>query len=258
MSRQSIRQVYWSALAAWQRRWRPSQKVISPHPWMDAIKRIIPADQEKVVYVDGGAHDGAMAKTFSQAFEQLQVHAFEPNGDLFPALEANLADIPGTRNQAALGASSGQMSMYINQSPMTSSLLPRSDYAEKYFDEVTRIKETRTIPVTTLDEWYASAKPGRVDILKLDLQGYEVEALRGATQLLADGVRCVYAEVNFVPLYDNSALFGDVDAIMRQNGYRLFNLYNLATKEQDWQLNGADALYVPDDKACCATSRKAA
>ena len=253
-----IKQAYWSALATWQRCWRPQERVLSPHPWMDAIERFIPPDQEKVVYVDGGAHDGTMAKKFLDRFAQLEVYAFEPNSDLFPKLEANLADVPGNCFAAALAAQSGQTTMYINQSPMTSSLLGRSNYSERYFDQFTRTKEVRTIEVTTLDDWFDYENPGQVDILKLDLQGYEAQALRGGRRLLDKGIRCIYTEVNFVPLYEGSALFGDVDSILRQHGYRLHNLYNLATKEQDWQLNGGDALYVLDRTPSASTLRKAA
>lgn len=256
-----IKNAYWNLLRRYSRIVRPTDKVLSPHDWLDGIARHLPEHADRVVMVDGGAHDGLMAQRFRKRFPNLEVHAFEPNADLFPMLKRNLADIPGSCHNEALGDTSGTSRMFINNSPMTSSLLPRGEYGEKYFDDVTQLRETRQIQTTTLDQWFDKARGAgltRVDILKLDLQGYEAQALRGAARLLKSGVRCVVTEVNFVPIYDGSALFGDIDTIMRGYGYRLFNLYNLATKQSDGQLNGGDALYIRDHEANNVTLTKAA
>jgi hypothetical protein len=81
-----------------------------------------------------------------------------------------------------------------------------------------------------------------IDILKLDLQGYELEALRGATTLLPR-VKTITVEVEFVPLYNGQPLFGDVDVCLRQAGFRLLNLYELWT-QPDGQLTAGDAVYL--------------
>lgn len=253
-----IKRIYWSMLSKWQRCVHPLDKVISPHPWMKAIEHFVPRDQRRVVYIDGGAHDGQVARMFLKHYAHLEVHAFEPNSDLLPGLTANLAQASGKIHQAAIGAACGHMPIHINMSPMTSSLLPRGDYGKRYFDAVTRPKETRIVPITTLDAWSEQENIDRVDILKLDLQGYELEALRGARQMLNRGITCIFTEINFVPLYEGSALFSDIDLLMREHGYRLLNLYNLATKQQDWQLSGGDALYVLDHKPTATGLRKAA
>lgn len=258
MSRSQIRRAYRNLRGRWHRRMHPSYKAISPHPWMKAIERIVPRGQGRVIFVDGGAHDGQVARTFLDHYANLEVHAFEPNSDLLPALAANLAQSAGKVHQAAIGAMCGHMPIHINKSPMTSSLLPRSDIGKHYFDAVTQPKETRVVPIVTLDAWCEQERIERVDILKLDLQGYELEALRGARKLLSRGVPCVFTEINFIPLYEGSALFSDIDVFMRRSGYRLLNLYNLSTKQQDWQLCGGDALYVLDDHPMNVDLKKAA
>ena len=253
-----IKRVYWHLRGGWHRYRHPSYKAISPHSWMEAIERIVPRDQGRVIFVDGGAHDGQVARRFLDRYPNLEVHAFEPNSDLLPALRTSLAQSSGKVHQAAIGATCGQMPMHINRSPMTSSLLPRSDIGKRYFDAVTQTEETRDVPVVTLDAWSEQERIERVDILKLDLQGYELEALRGARQLLSRGVACVFTEISFIPLYEGSALFSDIDVFMRRNGYRLLNLYNLSTKQQDWQVCGGDALYVLDNHPLGINMRKAA
>ncbi len=261
-----IRNLYWNLRHRIHRRLHPTDTVLSPHHWADAIERHLEGIADRLVLVDGGAHDGVWARTFVQRFggstsgntsgdisgdisgagRRVEVHAFEPNTDLWPTLERTLSGVPGTRNAMALAATSGESQMHINASPMTSSMLPRGSFAVRYFDEVTRPVTTRPVWTVSLDDWAAQSGIDRIDVLKLDLQGFEVEALKGAAALLRRGIRCIYTEVSFVPLYEGSCLFGDVDALLRQHGYRLYNLYHLATKRRDGQLNGADALYIRD------------
>lgn len=253
-----IKKKYWLLLAAW-KRWRnPVSTSFSPHDWMDAIARNLPDNQSGLVFVDGGAHDGQMAQRFLDRFPGMQVHAFEPNADLFPKLKQNLADIPGERHQLALSSKTQTLKMFINDSPMTSSILPRNENSERYFDAVTQVKEVRELKAISLDDWFANSGLKRVDILKLDLQGYELEALRGAERLLQAGVACIYLEINYVPFYEGSATFGEIDVFLRSRGYKLFNLYNICTHLPEGSIGSGDALYVPDPDARSQELRQAA
>ncbi len=249
MNVQLLKQAYWRMLNAWNRRRHPVSTDYSPHPFLDGIARNLPDDQPGLVMVDGGAHDGQMAKRFVDRFPGLQVHAFEPNADLFPRLQQNLAAIPGSQYQLALSSESQTLKMFINDSPMTSSVLPRNDNSERYFDAVTRIKEVRELQATSLDDWFDRSGLDRVDIIKLDLQGFELEALKGAKRLLERGVACIYLEVNYVPFYEGSATFGEIDVYLRSLGYKLFNLYNTCTHLPQGHIGSGDALYVPDPAA---------
>lgn len=254
----TIKQFYWRALAAWNRWRHPVSTSYSPHDWMDAIAGNLPEEHSELVYVDGGAHDGQVALQFLNRFPGLQVHAFEPNADLFPRLEANLADVPGKRHQLALSSKTQTLKMFINDSPMTSSIFPRNENSERHFDAVTRVKEIRELQATSLDDWFDNSGLARVDILKLDLQGYELQALRGAEGILRRGVACVYIEVNFIPFYKGSATFGEIDVFMRSQGYKLFNLYNICTHLPEGHIGSGDALYVPDPGVNIQEVKKAA
>lgn len=258
MNINTLKQTYWSAINVWRRHTQPSDTVVSPHAWLDGIVRCVSNAKNRVVYVDGGAHDGQTLCEVADRFPNLEAYAFEPNTDLLVDLRKNLADTHGRCYTAALGAEPGEARMFINTSPMTSSLLPRGESSLRYFDEATTLHEQRTIPVTTLDAWFTETGLDRVDILKLDLQGYELEALRGATGLLEYGIGCIYTEVSFVPLYLGAPSFSEVDRFMQEHGYRLFNLYNLSTKTVDGQLNGGDALYVPNRAIASLNRRRAA
>jgi FkbM family methyltransferase len=258
MNLTTIKQHYWHLLAAWNRWRHPVSTDYSPHAFLDGIDGNLPTDRTGLVFVDGGAHDGQMARRFIERFPGLQVHAFEPNADLFPRLRANLADVPGERYRLALSSRSQTLKMFINDSPMTSSVLARNENSERYFDAVTQTKEVRELEATSLDDWFDRSGLARVDIIKLDLQGYELEALKGAQRVLDRGVACVYLEVNYVPFYEGSATFGEIDVYMRSRGYKLFNLYNTCTHLPEGNIGSGDALYVPDQSAAGHQLKEAA
>jgi len=253
-----IKKQYWRMLAAWNRWRNPVSVSHSPHNWMDAIARNLPDEKSNLVFVDGGAHDGQMAQRFLSRFPGMQVHAFEPNADLFPKLKKNLADVAGECHPLALSSRTQTLKMFINDSPMTSSVLARNENSERYFDAVTQVHEVRELCATSLDDWFANSGLKRVDIIKLDLQGYELEALRGADQLLKSGVACIYIEINYVPFYEGSATFGEIDVFMRSRGYKLFNLYNICTHLPEGSIGSGDALYVPDPDARIQELKQAA
>ena len=103
------------------------------------------------------------------------------------------------------------------------------------------------IETATLDRFCAAHAIDRIDVLKLDIQGGELAALRGAEGLLRGAaIRLVVAEVNFVPLYRDMPLFWDVAAYLRGLGYELHGLFDLHHRlDGSGALRWADAIFVP-------------
>jgi len=259
----TIKQHYWRLANRWDKWRRPRQVCLSPEPWMSAVKRQMPvasgADgrQAPFIYVDGGAHDGQMARRFRHELPNLTVYAFEPNADLLPKLRENLRGVPGAVYGQALGAEVGPAQFHVNSSPMTSSLLPVAELSRRYFADATQPRETRQVQVTTLDEWSRQTGVERIDILKLDLQGYEAPALAGGRALLTRSQALVVLEVNFVPFYEGCSLFVDVERELRACGYQLYNLYNICTHLPGGHIGSCDAIFLPQHQVT-AMGRRAA
>ncbi len=109
---------------------------------------------------------------------------------------------------------------HLTSAPMTSSLYEPNTSLLNLFQllhELTTTVSTSSVTTKRLDDIPEIAG---TDYLKLDVQGAEADCLRGGTQLLRN-CAVVYTEVNFVPMYKDMALFGDVDALMRENGFLL-------------------------------------
>lgn len=99
-----------------------------------------------------------------------------------------------------------------------------------------------TLPVTTVDELVRQHGLGAFDLLKLDVQGFEIEVLKGAAAALASA-SCVLLEVSLVPYNRGSPLLAEVVAWMDEHGYRVHDVFDL-TRRADGVLIQVDLLFV--------------
>lgn len=129
------------------------------------------------VVVDAGANIGIYSRFLSSCVGPAGiVHSFEPDPENFARLRTEVASLPNVRvNQLALSDRAGDSLLYISEELNV-------DHRAYPTEGETR----RTVPIrsTTLDDYF---KPGeRVDLIKMDLQGYELHALRGAKRVLQE------------------------------------------------------------------------
>lgn len=176
---------------------------------------------ERPVVVDGGANKGNVAARLLEALPDARLVAFEPQPRLARKLAKRFAgDARVTIREAALGERPETMALTILSRPTLSSLLPPTGIRDKYAGQRLDVTETVDVPVTRLD----AALP-HADIIKLDLQGYELPALRGATGLLPE-VSVVVAEAALVPLYEGQALLPELEAFLAEFGFALDGIYD--------------------------------
>jgi FkbM family methyltransferase len=130
------------------------------------------------VVVDAGANIGIYSKFLSRCVgEKGVVHSFEPAPENFKRLRAATRKLSNVRlSQAAVGEHSGNSQLYLSSKLNV-------DH-RTYTDEEDSPRHTVPIEMVALDDYF---KPGeRVDLIKIDIQGYELHALRGAARVLTD------------------------------------------------------------------------
>ena len=140
---------------------------------------------------------------------------------------------------------------------MTSSLYePNSALLDLYqnLGELCRVVGKQEIDTVRLDD---VSEARDLDFLKLDVQGAERDALRGAEKTLPSAV-VVHTEVEFVPLYKDQPLFAEVDQELRRHGFWFHKFTGLAGRalkpiliNQDvnatiGQLLWGEAVYIPE------------
>jgi len=106
-----------------------------------------------------------------------------------------------------------------------------------------------SVPVVSLDEYTTAHQISRIDILKMDIQGAELLALKGGKHLLESrSIGVIYLGVSFISMYDRAPLFSAIDQYLNQVGYAFHGVYNLAYGENARVLYG-DAIYVAPAQA---------
>lgn len=145
--------------------------------------------------LDIGANIGWYSCVFAKAFPGLQVHAFEPDPVTHALLEENIAlNGLGTikRVQAAISSQRGQAEFFQYQGGNRGMNSLLSMHAAQ--------STSVTVPTLVLDEYLAENGLGdaTIRLIKLDIEGHEFEALRGATRALR---RCQCLLMEYSPKF---------------------------------------------------------
>lgn len=106
-------------------------------------------------------------------------------------------------------------------------------------------------PMRTLDSVIASMGFEHIDCLKLDVQGYELEVLKGGA-LALDAAQIVLMEVSLLPLNDGVALVHEVVAFMAIRGFRMYDICSLIRRPTDFALWQSDFLFVKENSPLLA------
>jgi FkbM family methyltransferase len=198
------------------------------------------------VVIDGGAHLGDMPERFGALLPAAEFHCFEPDPTLWETLKRKFAGNPRVHVvQAALGDVAGKAQFNINVSRPTNSLLPSSESLQPDLKQLCETVEQVEAEIVTIDEYCRANSIERVDVIKLDLQGYDYLALKGAEAMLKKaGV--VLVEVLFKEIYKGCHGFPDILDLMRESDFYLYTLCGLRYGA-DSQLHWADAIFVKKD-----------
>lgn len=167
--------------------------------------------------IHGGAHLGEEAAAYTAAGVD-KVLWIEGNPDLIPQLRRNVAPYHHDVAQALLGAEPGEAVFHVANNGQSSSVLDLGTHAEKH-PEVVFVGEKK-LPVKTLDSVVGHHWAFGYNFLSLDLQGYELEALKGAEQTLR-GTQYIYSEINVDELYVGCARLADLDDFLGERGFEL-------------------------------------
>ncbi|MGA7435721.1 MAG: FkbM family methyltransferase, partial [Solirubrobacterales bacterium] len=182
----------------------------------------IPFGFDHATVIDVGASRGQFALFAVRRFPEAKVICFEPLPEPRAALTRALGDRVDLHAHA-VGSSAGTAVINISASDDSSSLLPIGERQVEEFPG-TQAESSLEVEVKTLDSVVAAEKLPAPVLLKVDVQGLELEVLKGASETLTR-VDEALIECSFVELYEGQALADDVIGLMRDNGHRLAGIY---------------------------------
>jgi len=197
---------------------------------------------------DVGANKGAMIDEYRSRFPSAMVYGFEPLREEYLNLllrkyknDDLVFPVP-----FAVSDKEGRDRFYINQERASSSLLPTVENASYYFDipDIFKGTDTTKVQTVTLDGFCEREVIKKIDILKMDIQGAELPALRGARNMLeSSSILLIYSETMFLNLYEGQPAYYKICEFLDQYDYRLFNWYNLYHSKSNELVTG-DAIFI--------------
>jgi FkbM family methyltransferase len=203
---------------------------------LEDMARYLQTDRPLVF--DVGANIGQSIERFRARFPRSTIHSFEPSPTTFDTLRRYAGNLDGVHLwNCALGSAPGRRMLFENSDTSMSSLLP---LGESGWGDVT--KET-SVDVTTIDQFCRAHEIQRIDVLKSDTQGFELEVLRGAERMFgAETVGLVYCEVIFSDMYEGRASCAEIYDFLTNRGFRLVTFYDFYYQQHlaGW----TDALFV--------------
>jgi FkbM family methyltransferase len=191
-----------------------------------------------VAVLDVGANVGEWSRMVSSVFPSTRILMFDGNPENEPALRETVREI-GSRSECFIGLlgpeKNGAVTFYKPDAGNTgSSILPELTSFEK---------ETITLPMDTLDSLTESAALQGPLLLKLDVQGFELEVLKGARRTLQLS-EAVIMEASLLPYNAGAPLFADVVAFMNEQGFVAFDFCGQSRRESDRALFQTDVAFV--------------
>jgi len=198
---------------------------------------------EPRVVIDGGANVGDWTRMARAIFPTAAFHLVEPQPACARSLEHLVRSTPGVYFHPVAVAEPGITSVRMIGTGTGAWVVRPVDVA----------LAARECPATTLDALLAD-RVSSADraLLKLDLEGHEISALRGAPRLLP-AVEVILTELQFYEINQNRRpVFADVLSFLAERGFELYDFACLSPRPRDMRLRMGDVVFVRSDSPLLA------
>jgi len=190
--------------------------------------------------LDVGGNVGYWSRMAKKFWPDLNCFLIEPQSHLGPHLDRFCAEFPGSRwVNAGAGSAPGELTLTLWEDSAGSSFLPAESTELK-----TSGKQVR-VPIVTIDSLIESGKFPVPDLVKIDVQGFEIEALKGATKLFGP-VEAFIIEVSLFRYLPGQPLAHEVVSYMGERGYVVYDFPGFLRRPADGALGQCDICFVRD------------
>ena len=166
------------------------------------------------IIFDVGANKGDVTLGLSNEYPDSNIFVFEPSPQTFKKLTSNLSNVPNvTLINTAIGKKEGFARMTQG-----------ADLMNKIVSDET--EDTVIVPITTIDALVSSYNLDKIDFLKIDTEGFELEVLLGAGHSLSKlSINVIEVEVGLNPENQHHVPFEKIKWHLENYGYRLYRIF---------------------------------
>ena len=216
------------------------------------IKKLI---KNNPIIFDVGACEGQTIIEMVKNFKKCKIHSFEANKNLLPHLHYIKNKYKNNSkiliNPVAVGNKIKKVPFYLHQDPSQSSLL-KINLRSKLFIKMKKLRKKKKflnennkkidVSQITLDYYCKKNKIKKIDILKSDTQGCDLNVLKGAKKILSK-TSILIVEINFIDYYEKINSFYEFEKILRKNFY--FWDISMIYKNPKWgSTDFVDVIYI--------------
>jgi FkbM family methyltransferase len=188
--------------------------------------------------VDIGAARGLWTKEIVNIFPAAKFFMVDPLNENKGSLQAVVDGRPNVAYWiGAIGRQNGEIELQVH-----------SDQTSMFSSEWKG--SVRKVPLRTLDSFLADGTITRMDALKIDVQGAELEVLHGSKNLL-EQCTAVQLEVSFRRVYEKAPLAHEIVVFFAEKGFRLYDISGTYKRPADRALIQADFFFVSGDQFFC-------
>jgi FkbM family methyltransferase len=199
------------------------------------------------IVFDVGANIGQSTEKFSARLPSARIWSFEPASEFYAELSKRFATNTCVQcERLAVGANEGEVELALTSWPTMAHIAVKS----AKLPSAIAITGSEKVAMTTLDNYCTSNRIPRIDFLKIDTEGFDLEVLRGAASLIGQGlILFIQCECSVNPDNRYHGALGTIQAFIEHFGYRLFGFYDQA---EDWttgapNLRRVNAVFISPD-----------
>ena len=183
-----------------------------------------------MVVLDIGANQGGFVEQVIAHRPGTKVYAFEPIPEMIQQIEMISKAYPDVvAVPVALGEQASVATFHVHAHIDASSLLNvRTDYKDLYPDQAAVLRNLE-VRVERLDDWAVQndlLRAGAIDLVKIDVQGYEGQVIAGGPQVLR-ATRYLVAEAALYPSYAGGIMLDELAVMLGRLGFELIWVFNV-------------------------------
>jgi len=206
--------------------------------WQYDLARISGTRSLQTIF-DVGANKGNIATQIYKYFPSAEFHCFEPGASAFSILESKFAANPHFNlNNLGVGSSEGELELSAHPNDQLATFHNTQEIWGDCPQEV--------VSLTTLDAYCLQRGIGKIDLLKVDVEGWELEVIAGASDLFARGaIRFLYIETGLMGKTEIHVPMEELHPKILEAGFSFSGLYEMYRQgEKKEQVVFGNALYV--------------
>jgi FkbM family methyltransferase len=205
-------------------------------------------DQDFII-LDIGGGIGASLRLYLKYFPSNRIIVFEPVAESFKTIKSKFGNSENvTFCNLAAGNENSKQEINIANRVTSSSILPLSAETQSVFYDAKTLGLSRneTIEIVRLDDFLAGEKSS-IGIMKLDVQGFEMNVLKGAEETLKR-TSIVLLEAGNHDVYVGSPRYYEIDEYLRDRGFILYDI--IPSVLDSGQLKEWDVIYISNSALC--------